>query len=107
MILDTDAPYIKVRRAWHTESNRPVIMTELKTPAARRDIAIPKGLADCLEEAKKNRLQSMLSPTRRRPSDLYGVQKLVAVHRCPDSQARKAKKSGWKVCEIYALPPAW
>lgn len=53
VILDTDAPYIKVRRAWHTESNRPVIMTELKTPAARRDIAIPKGLADCLREAKE------------------------------------------------------
>ena len=49
VILDTDAPYIKVRRAWHTESNRPVIMTELKTPAARRDIAIPKGLAYLLE----------------------------------------------------------
>ena len=28
-------------------------MTELKTPAARRDIAIPKGLADCLREAKE------------------------------------------------------
>ena len=53
VILDTDAPYIKVRRAWHTESNRPVIMTELKTPAARRDIAIPEGLADCLREAKE------------------------------------------------------
>ncbi len=51
--LDTDAPYLKVRRAWHTESNRPVIMTELKTPAAKRDIAIPNCLADCLREAKK------------------------------------------------------
>ena len=40
VILDTDVPYLKVRRAWHTESDRPVIMTELKTPAARRDIAI-------------------------------------------------------------------
>ena len=53
VILDEDAPYLKVRRAWHTESNRPVIMTELKTPAARRDIAIPNCLADCLREAKK------------------------------------------------------
>ena len=51
--LNTDAPYLKVRRAWHTESNRPVIMTELKTPAAKRDIAIPNCLADCLREAKK------------------------------------------------------
>ena len=53
VVLDTDAPYIMVRRAWHTESNRPVIMTELKTKAACRDIAIPENLAECLREAKK------------------------------------------------------
>lgn len=38
--LDEDAPYLTVRRAWHTENNRPVIMTELKTPAANRDIPL-------------------------------------------------------------------
>ena len=27
--LDTDTPYLTVRRAWHTESNRPVILDEL------------------------------------------------------------------------------
>ncbi len=53
VVLDTDVPYVMVRRAWHTESNRPVIMTELKTKAAKRDIAIPNCLADCLREAKK------------------------------------------------------
>lgn len=52
VFLDTDTPYLLVRRAWHTESNRPIIMTELKTKAARRDIAIPKRLAECLREAK-------------------------------------------------------
>ena len=52
VILDTNAPYIQVRRAWHTESNKPVIMTELKTKAARRDIAIPDCLAECLREAR-------------------------------------------------------
>ena len=50
--LDCDAPYISVRRAWHSEHNRPVISTELKTKAARRDIPIPKNLAECLREAK-------------------------------------------------------
>ena len=50
--LDGDAPYISVRRAWHSEHNRPVISTELKTKAARRDIPIPKNLAECLREAK-------------------------------------------------------
>ena len=50
--LDCDARYISVRRAWHSEHNRPVISTELKTKAARRDIPIPKNLAECLREAK-------------------------------------------------------
>ena len=53
VFLDTETPYILVRRAWHTENNRPVIMTELKTKAARRDIAIPAELAECLREAKR------------------------------------------------------
>ena len=52
--LDDDAPYLTVRRAWHTESNRPVIMTELKTKAAHRDIPIPVCLMECLRDAKAN-----------------------------------------------------
>ena len=52
--LDTQAPYLTVRRAWHTEHNRPVIMTELKTSAAYRDIPLPDCLAECLREAKAN-----------------------------------------------------
>lgn len=50
--LDGDVPYITVRRAWHSEHNRPVVSTELKTKAAHRDIPIPKNLADCLREAR-------------------------------------------------------
>ena len=44
--LDTDTPYLTVRRAWHTESNRPVILDELKTKAAERNIPLPICLAD-------------------------------------------------------------
>ena len=51
--LDTEAPYLTVRRAWHTEHNRPVILTELKTKAAERNIPLPDRLAECLREAKK------------------------------------------------------
>lgn len=50
--LDTDAPYLTVRRAWHTEHNRPVILTELKTKAAERNVPLPDRLAKCLREAK-------------------------------------------------------
>ena len=52
--LDAQAPYLSVRRAWHSEHNRPVISTELKTPAARRDVPLPDQLVKCLREAKKN-----------------------------------------------------
>ena len=50
--LDTDTPYLTVRRAWHTEHNRPVILSELKTKAAERNIPLPVCLAECLKEAK-------------------------------------------------------
>lgn len=50
--LDGEAPYISVRRAWHIEHNRPVILEELKSPAARRDIPIPGQLVKCLQEVK-------------------------------------------------------
>lgn len=52
--LDTEAPYLTVRRAWHTEHNRPVILNELKTKAAERNVPLPDCLADCLREAKAN-----------------------------------------------------
>lgn len=51
--LDSDAPFISVRRAWHIEHNRPVISDELKTPAAKRDIPIPPQLKNCLKEIKE------------------------------------------------------
>lgn len=54
VFLDARTPYIAVRRAWRSEHNRPVVSTVLKTPAAKREIPIPKCLVDCLWEAKKN-----------------------------------------------------
>lgn len=52
--LDTEAPYLTVRKAWHTENNRPVIQEELKTNAASRNIPLPNCLSECLKEAKAN-----------------------------------------------------
>lgn len=52
--LEGNTPYLSVRRAWHTEHNRPVILEELKTKAAKRDVPIPTPLAACLREAKAN-----------------------------------------------------
>lgn len=54
VFLDTAAPYLVVRRAWHTEHNRPVILTELKTKAAERSIPLPDCLTECLRKTKAN-----------------------------------------------------
>lgn len=50
--LNKKAPYLTVRRAWHTEENKPVILDELKTKAAHRDIPLPDPLLECLKEWK-------------------------------------------------------
>lgn len=50
--LNKKAPYLTVRRAWHTEGNKPVILDELKTKAAHRDIPLPDPLFECLKEWK-------------------------------------------------------
>ena len=52
VFLDSSAPHIIVRRAWHTEHNRPVILTDLKTKASKRTIPIPPQLVAALQEAK-------------------------------------------------------
>ena len=52
MCTVTETPYLTVRRAWHTEHNRPVILDELKTKAAERNIPLPVCLSECLKEAK-------------------------------------------------------
>lgn len=62
--LDVESPYLTVRRAWHTESNRPVILDELKTKAAERNIPLPDCLAKCLREAKANSTSEYVVPTR-------------------------------------------
>lgn len=50
--LDVAVPYLTVRKAWHTENNRPVILEELKTNAASRNIPLPDCLSECLKDAK-------------------------------------------------------
>ena len=60
VFLDEKVPYISVQRAWHSEHNRPVIGTELKTPAARRDVPIPNCLVQCLREAKEKSISDFV-----------------------------------------------
>ncbi len=51
--LDEEAPYLEVRKAWHTENNRPVILNELKTSSSRRKIPLPDQLAECLRKVRE------------------------------------------------------
>lgn len=60
IFLDKKTPYISVQKAWRTEKNRPVISEVLKTPAARRDIPIPKCLVECLKEVKENTISNFV-----------------------------------------------
>lgn len=62
--LDVECPYLTVRRAWHTESNRPIILDELKTKAAERNIPLPDCLAECLRETKANSTSEYVVPNR-------------------------------------------
>ena len=54
VVLEGDAPHITVCRAWHTEHNRPVILSDLKTKASKRTIPIPPQLVECLNAVKEN-----------------------------------------------------
>lgn len=60
VFLDAKAPYLTVQRAWHTESNRPVILTELKTKAAKRNVPIPTRLLVALREAKEKSISEFV-----------------------------------------------
>ena len=83
--LDVDCPYLTVRRAWHTENNRPVILDELKTKAAHRNIPLPVCLADCLKETKETSTSVGARPGGR-SAVLHTVQAALAVHCNPNSQ---------------------
>ena len=53
--LDAEAPYLTVRRAWHTEHNRPVYSYRAKDQSEHK-VTIPSPvsvLVECLKDAKK------------------------------------------------------
>ena len=65
VFLDEKTPYISVRRAWHVEGGEPVVTTLLKTPAAKRDVPIPKCLVACLkEEREKSESEYVISNSK-------------------------------------------
>ena len=69
--LEGNTPYISVRRAWHSEKNRPVVSTDLKTPAAKRDVPIPENLADCLRKGKEKSISNYIKVRSTKERTLY------------------------------------
>ena len=60
--LDEPGPYVCVRRSWHADHNRPVILEELKTKASRRNVPIPEPVAHyLLQERVKSHSQFVIA----------------------------------------------
>ena len=63
-----------------------MILDELKTKAAHRNIPLPVCLADCLKETKANSQSEYVVPNREGDPLLHTVQAALAVHCNPNSQ---------------------
>lgn len=73
VFLDVPTPYVSVRKAWRgNHCHEPEISTILKTPAAKRDIPIPKCLAACLKEAKSSSDSDFVIANRKGKPLTYG-----------------------------------
>lgn len=105
VFLDEATPYIAVRRAWRSEKNRPVISTELKTSAAKRDIPIPKCLVDCLKEAKEKSISDyVIADSKGEPlsySQFQRVWKYIEVRTAKERKYYKYVNGQKVVCTIH------
>lgn len=105
VFLDEATPYISVRRAWRSEKNRPVISTELKTPAAKRDIPIPKCLVECLREAKAKSVSDyVIADSKGEPlsySQFQRVWKYIEVRTAKERKYYKYVNGQKIVCTIH------
>ena len=105
VFLDEATPYIAVRRAWRSEKNRPVISTELKTSAAKRDIPIPKCLVDCLKDAKEKSISDyVIADSKGEPlsySQFQRVWKYIEVRTAKERKYYKYVNGQKVVCTIH------
>lgn len=90
VFLDKKAPYLSVRRAWHVEHNRPVVIDQLKTNAAKRDIPLPANLVECLREAKANtRSEFVVANSEGQPLSYTQFQRVWTYIRTRTAKPRK------------------
>ncbi len=105
VFLDKTTPYISVRRAWRSEKNRPVISTELKTDAAKRDVPIPQCLVDCLREAKEKSISDfVIADSNGEPlsySQFQRIWKYIEVRTAKERKYYKYVNGQKIVCTIH------
>ena len=105
VFLNESTPYIAVRRAWRSVNNRPVVSEELKTPAAKRDIPIPKCLVDCLKEAKAKSISDyVIADSKGEPlsySQFQRVWKYIEVRTAKERKYYKYVNGQKVVCTIH------
>lgn len=90
VFLDQKAPYLSVRRTWHVEHNRPVVIDQLKTNAAKRDIPLPANLVECLREAKANtRSEFVVANSEGQPLSYTQFQRVWTYIRTRTAKPRK------------------
>ena len=106
VFLDTDTPYLTVKRAWRTENNRPIISTGLKTKASRRTIPLPEPLIECLREAKmKSRSPYVVANRDGNPLTYCQFQRLWKWIVTRTALPRKARKKVGNKYVKYMLYP--
>ena len=105
VFLDEPTPYISVRRTWRTEKNRPIVSTELKTPAARRDVPIPKCLVECLREAKAKSISDfVIADSKGEPlaySQFQRVWKYIEVRTAKERKYYKYVNGQKVICTVH------
>ena len=105
VFLDNATPYISVRRAWRSVHNRPVVSTELKSPAAKRDIPIPQCLVDCLQVARSNSISDyVVADSKGEPlsySQFQRVWKYIEVRTAKERKYYKYVNGQKIVCTIH------
>lgn len=105
VFLDEPTPYISVRRTWRTEKNRPIVTTELNTPAARRDVPIPRCLVECLREAKAKSISDfVIADSKGEPlaySQFQRVWKYIEVRTAKERKYYKYVNGQKVVCTVH------
>ena len=107
--LDTEAPYLTVRRAWHTEHNQAGHSHRAKNQSGRAKYSSPGSVwQSVLREAKKKSTSDYVIANRDGdPLSYTQFKRLWQYIVTRTAKPRIAQQTcGREICEVYALPEA-